>query len=60
MKKYLAMFLSLALSFSSSIYIFANPLNTQLPIQNISIDKNNSFIQNGITYTINQNPSESL
>lgn len=60
MKKYLAMFLSLAFSFSSSIYSFANPLNIQLPIQNISIDKNNSFIQNGITYTINQNPSQTL
>ncbi len=60
MKKHLAIFLSLALSFSSSIAVFGSPVNANLPVQNISIDKNNSFTYGDITYTITQNPSETL
>ena len=60
MKKRLALFLSLAVSISSVMPIFANNLNTNLPVQNIAIDKAKSFTQNGITYTITQDAKETL
>lgn len=60
MKKYLAMLLSISLSFSSAILTFANPLNVSLPVKATNIDKNNSFTYDGITYTITQKSSETL
>lgn len=60
MKKYVALALSFAISFSSVSAIWANPLNIQLPVQDITINKENSFEINGITYTITQQPKETL
>ncbi len=60
MKKHLALLLSLAISVSSVMPIFANSLNVNFPVQNVSIDKEKSFTQNGITYTITQDAKETL
>lgn len=60
MKKHLAIFLSLAISISSVFPVFANNIDTNLPIQNINIDKTKSFTQNGITYTITQDAKQTL
>ena len=60
MKKHLAIILSIALSFSSNIITFANPLDISLPTQTISVDKTKSFTYDGITYTVTQQSSETL
>lgn len=60
MKKHFIVFLSLAFSLSYNIPILANQININLPIQNVAIDKTNSFIYDDITYTITQKSSETL
>ncbi len=60
MKKYIALALSIAISLSYPLSIFATPLNIELPIKIMQIKKENSFIINGITYNITQDPKETL
>ena len=60
MKKYIALALTCAITLSSTTAIFATTLNTNYPIENVTINKENSFTINGITYTITQQQNETL
>ncbi|WP_317366706.1 leucine-rich repeat domain-containing protein [uncultured Tyzzerella sp.] len=60
MKKYVALALCIAFSFPYSLSVFATPLNINLPIKHTESKKENSFIINGITYSITQSPKETL